>query len=140
MGRSADEERSVIEAWERGEPAELERSKSPTTSVLSMRLSNETLETLTDRARAEGVSPGGLARRMIIEALEREGARTPAGLTEMFSHWVKEYFSPGVMLEWDIKDRPQGWLRGSWVIAGSSLSGPLHHEVMSLYFKGRSAP
>ena len=105
-----------------------------------MRLSNETLEALTERARAEGVSPGNLARRLIIEALERDGARTAAGLTEMFSYWVKEYLSPEVMLDWRIADRPHAWLMDSWVIANSSLPGLIHHEVGSLYYKGHTPP
>ncbi len=137
MARATQAGQGQAEAGARGERVEVYRSKTPPTSVVSIRVPNETLAALTDRARSEGISPGRLARSLLIEALESGRTRTATGLTELFSRWVADYLSAG-QLDLRITESPQGFLTTSWFSATSSLPGTGHREVAKLHYGGRA--
>ena len=77
-------------AWERGKPIEVDRTRRSSTSVLSLRLPDQMMEELSDRARTEGKAAGTLAREFIEAALTKDMPVTPSTLARMFERWVGE--------------------------------------------------
>lgn len=79
----------LARAWDRGRPADIRRSRSPTT-VLSVRVSDEVLERLSSRAHQEGTSVSDVARRLLERGLDDELPGTPTELARAFARWVDE--------------------------------------------------
>lgn len=95
MANRGKREGAEIEAaWARGRPAELKRER-PSSSVLSIRVPTELLETLSERAKTEGKPASLLARDLIERGLAIEGPMTPADLARMFARWVEETLPAG---------------------------------------------
>jgi hypothetical protein len=84
-----EQDSSLVEGWERGEPIELDRKGSPT-SVLSIRVPADLLRALEDRAKTQGKPTSHVARELIEAGLLNEGPTTPSEVARMFSRWVEE--------------------------------------------------
>jgi hypothetical protein len=76
--------------WDRGAPMEANRKRKSSTTVLSVRLPDQTFIRLTNAAKTSGKAAGTFARELIERALDEGTAPTPEHLARLFVKWVGE--------------------------------------------------
>lgn len=115
----ADKEGADLQAaWEKGTPAEVKRTRPPS-SVLSIRVPSELIEALSRRAKTEGKPASILAREIIERGLTDERPMTPPDLARAFSKWVEELARP---IRMSIMFTTASLERESWISGYASLS------------------
>lgn len=123
-----DEEREIQQAWEQGTPVEVRRER-PSTSVLSIRVSQEVLEALGRRAREKDVAPSQLAREILESSLTSEEPRTPIELADALSRWLRDWPHRRV----SIGGASQPFLATCWLYTGVATTsdwGPRYQQVV----------
>jgi hypothetical protein len=89
-------------AWERGTPMEVDRRRGSSSTVLSVRLPDQTFVTLTNAAKMQGKAASTFAREIIEGALSEGGSTTPDYLARLFVKWVGETYVPSPVSEFEI--------------------------------------
>ena len=133
-------DRDLQAAWERGTPAEIRRVR-PATSVLSIRVPSELLETLSQKAREEGKSASVFARDLIEAGLSSNQPSTPSELAKYFTRWAHEVEGSVNIV---VTHAPQRLMETSWITSffsstGYLVSSPqfvLESHLHSLYVSG----
>jgi hypothetical protein len=122
MKKNEREEEGLREAWRKGRPAGMERVRAPNSSVLSIRVSDDLLQQLTDAARREDKPVGTYARELIERVVVSHAERTPRNLARIFSQWADEldWVEPDIGLA--ITYASEALLRNCWVVASGSSS------------------
>ena len=133
-------DRDLQAAWERGAPAEIRRVR-PATSVLSIRVSSELLEALSERAREAGKSASVFARELIEDGLASNQPSTPTELAKYFTRWAHEVEGS---INFVVTEAPQKLMETSWITSffsspGYIVSSPqyvVESHLHSLYVSG----
>jgi hypothetical protein len=129
------------QAWERGKPVEADRERRSPTTVLSLRLSDEIMQRLSEQARERDKPIGTLARELIEVAVTAEGPVTPPSLASMFTRWIKEALQPAAapMITWSYVSSTVA--KDSWLSFERTIPGDNYELVWSPFgITGPRAP
>lgn len=133
--RDTDEKREgeeIREAWRRGRPASMERSRSGPTSVLSIRVPDSLMMVLTEQAQRQGIPPSRLARELIERGVQEESQTTPIGLIGILRRAVEE--AESARMGWEFRSSPLADL-SCWIETYAGEAETIHpqgiHEFVS---------
>jgi hypothetical protein len=109
----------------------MRRTKRSPTSVLSLRVSDDVMRTLADRAKLEGRSVGTLARDLLERCLQEQAPVTPSGFVSMLRKTVEEM--EAARIDWRINVGP-GIMRSCWIdsyiAASETTRSPMIHDLL----------
>lgn len=90
MTKLNDEEREIMAAFERGRTFKGAIERTSTTSILSIRVSDDLLRGLSDLAAASDQPVSTYARDLLERFADEGGPKTPSSLARMFTRWARE--------------------------------------------------
>ena len=123
---------ALKEAWQRGQPVELDRSGAETSSsVLSVRMPRSLLKELSAAARRIGKGPATLARELIEQGLALDHPASNEVLGRVLGRVIQQVPSESVHLRWLPSHSGPSTSFGSWlsypsemhVLTGEIISG-----------------
>jgi hypothetical protein len=113
---------ALKEAWQRGQPVELDRSGPETSSsVLSVRMPRSLLKELSTAARRIGKGPATLARELIEQGLALDHPASNEVLGRVLGRVIQQIPGESVHLRWLPSHSGTSASSGSWLSYSSEM-------------------
>lgn len=136
MNERQQDGEAIREAWRRGRPANMERSRQGPTSVLSIRIPDGLMMMLTENAQRRGITPSSFARELIERGLEEETPVTPTNLIGILRRAVEE--AESARMRWAFEPTPT--VVGScWIETYAGEAETLHPQGIHKFIRGSSS-